>query len=88
MTTIRVTCPRCGHITITHRIVTVSSRYYRFTCPHCHDDIVRDAHPNTIALLASRGCAIEPDMDEADVVDFRHYLDDIDAVWAELEAST
>jgi predicted RNA-binding Zn-ribbon protein involved in translation (DUF1610 family) len=88
MTTVRATCPHCGDIEITEKIVTVSSRYYRFTCPHCDGHVVKYAHPRTVTLLANHGCAVEPDMDEDDIVDFRHNLDDRDAVWAELEATT
>lgn len=84
MSVIRATCPHCGDIVINEQIVTVSSRYYRFTCPHCDQHVVKPAGFATVSLLTTAGCATEPD----DILDFRYGLDDMAAVWAELEAAT
>jgi hypothetical protein len=61
MATIRASCETCGDVEVTSDDVTVrvcrddSAGTYSFTCPTCHDLVVKGAEPHIVELLVTSG---------------------------------
>lgn len=65
MTTIKATCPTCGHVDLTPADVCVTTApdlgwsTYTFTCPTCNDPVTKPADEDVVHLLAGAGVRIE-----------------------------
>lgn len=65
--TIRVTCPRCGQVTVAREDITVrpcvddaTHSSYWFICPDCSERVSHLAHPQIVGLLVDAAANVDP----------------------------
>lgn len=65
MSTIKVTCPKCGYMEVSQKEVVVmvcrnnAEGSYYLTCPACMELVTRRAEPRIVELLVAAGCRLK-----------------------------